>query len=135
MLPQITQQNLFLLIPSKAAAITAQLREHYHLSLKSALLTFYHSRAYAILEQERTKLWHQSAEQIYAEYFPANAPKKTCQHGPGKSKLSPYKDQILQWKKQGMSLQGIADKLMDRGCVTTPQNIWSCLKRIGPGTK
>jgi len=128
MFAEVTQENLPVLIPAKAAAITEQLQRDRKLSLKAALLTFYHSLAYALLEQEKTKLWHQSAAQIYAEYFPKEQLPKTYQNGPGHSKLAPYREQMLLWKKQGQSLRFIADKLKQQGCHTTVQNIWKYLK-------
>lgn len=127
MFHEITQENLPLLIPHKAAEITKVLRRDRKLSLKAALLTFYHSSAYAMLEKENTKLWHRSAAQIYAEFFPKEPPKKTYQNGPGRSKLAPHREQILAWRKQGLSLQTIAEKLQTYGCHTTAQNIWRSL--------
>jgi len=128
MFAEVTQENLPLLIPHKAAEIAHTLRREHNLSIKAALLTFYHSPAYALLEQEKTKLWHLSAAQIYAEYFPKDSPKKTYQNGPGRSKLAPYREQILVWRKQGISLQDIAENLRNQGCITTAQNIWRSLR-------
>jgi hypothetical protein len=66
---QITQKNLYNLIPSKAARIAAMLQKDHHMEPKQALLAFYSSQAYKLLEREETKLWHSSPEQIYAEYL------------------------------------------------------------------
>jgi hypothetical protein len=69
MLEKMTQSALCDFIPGKAARITSLLMHDRQLTLKQALLTFYRSRAYRLLEQEETKLWHESPAQIYAEYF------------------------------------------------------------------
>lgn len=129
MFPKITQENLPVLIPYKAAEIVSTLQRERKLTVKSALLTFYHSPAYALLEKEHTKLWHQSAAQIYAEFFRKERTKETYQNGPGHSKLAPYREQILLWRKKGFSLRAIAEKLNEQGCRTTAQNIWKYLKK------
>ena len=53
---QVTQENLYNLIPPKAAKITTILRNARSMAVKQALLTFYKSKAYRLLEQEETKL-------------------------------------------------------------------------------
>jgi len=128
MFNKVTQENLSILIPSKSANIARALSRDRRMSIKAALLTFYHSQAYTLLEREQTKLWHNSAAQIYAEYFPQQTPKKTYQHGPGHSKLTPYREQIRLWQKQGITLRQMAELLAKRGCITTPQNIWKSLR-------
>ena len=72
MLETMTQKALCDFIPGKAARITTLLRRGRKMALKQALLTFYRSEAYRLLEREETKLWHKSPAQIYAEYL------KTC---------------------------------------------------------
>ena len=57
---QVTQENLYNLIPPKAAKITSMLRSSRNMAVKQALLTFYRSKAYRLLENEETKLWHAS---------------------------------------------------------------------------
>ena len=57
---QVTQKNLYNLIPPKVAKITTMLRNDRNMAVKQALLTFYSSDAYKILEREETKLWHRS---------------------------------------------------------------------------
>ena len=66
---QVTQKNLYNLIPPKAAKITAMLKKKRNMALKQALLTFYSSNAYKLLEREETKLWHASPAQIFAEHL------------------------------------------------------------------
>lgn len=127
---QVTQKNLYNLIPPKAAKITTMLRADRNMAVKQALLTFYRSRAYRLLEREETKLWYASPAQIFAEYM--TTPKrsnKSYQNGPGRSKLAPYAEQIKRWHIQGMPLRMIAEELKKYGCVTTAQNISRFLRR------
>ena len=55
---QVTQEKLYNLIPPKAGKITTILRNARSMAVKQALLTFYKSKAYRLLEQEKTKLWY-----------------------------------------------------------------------------
>ena len=127
---QITQKNLYNLIPPKAARIAAMLQKDHHMEPKQALLAFYSSQAYKLLEREETKLWHSSPEQIYAEYLTScKKPNRSYQNGPGHSKLAPYSDQIKLWHKKGMTLRAIAAELQKYGCHTTPQNLSLFLKK------
>ncbi len=126
---EITPQTLPLLIPYKAAEITVSLLRDLKLDLKQALLVFYRSRAYALLEKESTKLWQASPEQIYMEYFTPAPKKPHYQNGPMHSKLTPFAGQLQAWRKQGMSFRAIAEELRKRGCDTTPQNICRYLAR------
>ena len=127
---QVTQKNLYNLIPPKAAKITTMLRNDRNMAVKQALLTFYTSRAYRLLEREETKMWHASPAQIFAEHL-ATVPKKrkSYQNGPGRSKLAPYAEQIEAWQAKGMTLRKIAAELQKYGCVTTAQNLSRFLKR------
>jgi hypothetical protein len=121
---QVTQKNLYNLIPPKAAKITTMLRSSRNMAVKQALLTFYNSRAYRLLEREETKLWHASPAQIFSEYM--TVPKrsnKSYQNGPGRSKLAPFAEQIKLWYAQGMPLRTIAEELKNYGCITTAQNL------------
>ena len=127
---QVTQKNLYNLIPPKVAKITTMLRSSRNMAVKQALLTFYTSRAYRLLEREETKLWHASPEQIFAEHL--SVPKRTrksYQNGPGRSKLVPYAEQIKAWQVKGMTLREIAAELQKYGCVTTAQNLSRFLKK------
>ena len=127
---QVTQKNLYNLIPSKAAKITTMLRSSRNMAVKQALLTFYTSRAYRLLEREETKLWHASPAQIFAEHLAAVPKKrKSYQNGPGRSKLAPFAEQIKAWQAKGMALREIAAELQNYGCFTTAQNLSRFLKR------
>ncbi len=125
--PEVTQQNVHLLLPHKAAKIASLMRRDSKLGTKEALLKFYLSNAYRLLEQEATKLWHFSPEQIYSEYLRPQQ-KQHYQNGPRHSKLAPYADQIRSWQKQGLTLRAIAQKLSQNGCTTTAQNLSKFLK-------
>ena len=127
---QVTQKNLYNLIPPKAAKITTMLRASRNMAVKQALLTFYNSRAYRLLEREETKLWYASPEQIFAEYLTVTKrSRKSYQNGPGRSKLAPYAEQIKEWQAKGMTLREIAAELQNYGCKTTAQNLSRFLRR------
>ena len=68
MLETMTQNALCDFIPGKAARITTLLRRDRKMGLKQALLTFYRSDAYRLLEREETKLWHLGPVALYQEY-------------------------------------------------------------------
>ena len=121
---EVTQENLYNFIPGKAARITTLLRRDRKMALKQALLTFYRSRAYRLLEHEETKLWHASPAQIYDEYLkPLRRTNRSYQNGPNHSKLAPYSDRIMEWRHRGMTLREIAEELGKYGCRTTAQNL------------
>ena len=80
---QVTQKNLYNLIPPKVAKITTMLRNDRNMAVKQALLTFYSSNAYKLLEREETKLWHRSPAQIFAEHLArSNRPPKVIKMVP-----------------------------------------------------
>ena len=130
MLGKVTQENLYNFIPGKAARIATLLRQDRRMALKQALLTFYRSRAYRLLEREETKLWHASPAQIYAEYLkPLRRNRRSDQNGPRHSKLAPYADQIQEWCRNGMTLREMAAELGRYGCPTTAQNLSLFLRK------
>lgn len=130
MLEVMTPDALCSFIPGKAARITTLLRKDRRMELKQALLTFYRSRAYHLLEREETKLWHESPAQIYAEYLkPRHRTSRSYQNGPHHSKLAPYTDRIMEWRDRGMTLREIAEELNKYGCRTTAQNLSLFLRR------
>lgn len=65
---EITQNNLYLIIAGKAAAVAALIAENEHISPLEALTKFYASDTYRRLEQESTKLWHYGPVSLYQEY-------------------------------------------------------------------
>ena len=127
---QVTQKNLYNLIPPKVAKITTMLRNDRNMAVKQALLTFYTSKAYRLLEREETKLWHASPAQIFAEYMAKpKRSNKSYQNGPGRSKLAPFAEQIRAWQAEGMTLREISAELQHYGCSTTAQNLSRFLKK------
>ena len=64
----IDQQNLYLIIAGKAAAVAAFIAEDEHLSPLDALTRFYASDTYRRLEREDTKLWHYGPVALYQDY-------------------------------------------------------------------
>ena len=62
---EITQSNVRLLIPGKAAQVASLIAQKQGISPKEALLTFYRSETYQKLQQEATKYWHYSPAQLF----------------------------------------------------------------------
>ena len=132
MLETMTREALCGFIPGKAARITTLLRQDRRMALKQALLTFYRSGAYRLLEREETKLWYESPAQIYAEYLkPTPRIRPNFQNGPGHSKLAPYAARIQEWRSKGLTLREMASELERYGCRTTPQNLSLFLRKMG----
>lgn len=130
MLETMTQKALCDFIPGKAARITTLLRRDRQMALKQALLTFYRSKAYSLLEHEETKLWHASPAQIYAEYLkPIHRNRRSYQNGPHHSKLAPYAARIREWHHKGLTLRKMVEELKHYGCPTTPQNLSLFLRK------
>ena len=130
MLETMTQNALCDFIPGKAARITTLLRRDRKMGLKQALLTFYRSDAYRLLEREETKLWHESPAQIYAEYLkPVRRTGRSYRNGPHHSKLAPYAARIREWHQKGLTLREMAEELKQYGCQTTPQNLSLFLRK------
>ena len=130
MLETMTQKALSDFIPGKAARITTLLRRDRKMALKQALLTFYRSNAYRLLEREETKLWHESPAQIYVEYLkPVRRTRRSYQNGPHHSKLAPYAAQIREWYRKGLTLREMVEELKHYGCSTTAQNLSLFLRK------
>jgi hypothetical protein len=66
--PEITQENVRILIPHKAAVIAAKIAGARRCPLKKALLMFYKSPTYKELEREETKRWRESPAQLYLDF-------------------------------------------------------------------
>ncbi len=62
---EITQQNLYLLLPSKVSRIAVMLMEDTHENVVDAVCRVYQSDMYRQLEQEHTKLWHEGPVALY----------------------------------------------------------------------
>ena len=64
----ITQQNLYLLLPSKMSLLATMLAEDKGISIVEAMTMLYTSTFYARLADESTKLWHLGPVALYEEY-------------------------------------------------------------------
>lgn len=61
----ITQDNLYLLLPGKMAALAQFYAEDHGCSMLEALRKVYSSSLYSSLATESTKLWHCGATDLY----------------------------------------------------------------------
>ena len=66
--PSVTQRNLRMLLPTKIAKTLEFIIQEEQCSSQEALLKFYASRIYALLEREESKTWWMSPLQLYREY-------------------------------------------------------------------
>lgn len=64
-LPKVTQENVHIFIPLKAAKVSERYAQNHNISSKQALLDFYNSKVYEVLEREDTKLWYEGVNYIY----------------------------------------------------------------------
>lgn len=64
-LPKITQENVHIFIPLKVAKVVEKETKNKGTDRKQALINFYNSKVYEILEQEDTKLWYECAKYLY----------------------------------------------------------------------
>ena len=64
----ITQQNLYLLLPSKMSWLATMLAEDKDISIVEAMTILYSSSFYARLADESTKLWHLGPVALYEEF-------------------------------------------------------------------
>lgn len=67
-LPKVTQKNVSLFIPRKAAYVAYKLKQEQNLTDTQAILAFYNSKTYAQLEMESTKRWQESSKQLWADF-------------------------------------------------------------------
>ncbi|MBQ6083802.1 MAG: hypothetical protein IJK92_05555 [Bacteroidales bacterium] len=63
----ITQDNLYLLLPSKVSWLAEMLSEDRNLSVVDAIRKIYSSDLYRRLEIEENKLWHAGPVELYNE--------------------------------------------------------------------
>ena len=62
---QITQNNLYLLLPFKVSWVADMLSADEHISTIEAIRRVYSSAMYKQLEQESTKRWHEGPVSLY----------------------------------------------------------------------
>lgn len=67
MIPEITQQNLHLLLPGKITALAQFYAEDRGCTMFEAIRHLYASPLYERLEDESTKLWQLGATTLYEE--------------------------------------------------------------------
>ena len=65
---EVTQQNLYLLLPSKMSWLATMLAEDRGISIVEAMTILYSSSFYARLADESTKLWHLGPVALYEEF-------------------------------------------------------------------
>lgn len=62
---EISQGNLYLLIPSKVSWVADFIADNEHISIIDAVRLFYCSDTYRKLENEATKMWHLGPVALY----------------------------------------------------------------------
>ena len=67
MIEEITQSNLYLLLPSKVAWMAEWLSGDKNISIVEAIKMIYSSDMYRQLEDESTKMWHLGPVALYQE--------------------------------------------------------------------
>ncbi len=65
----ITQDNLYLILPSKVSRVAEMLAEDSGKSIVQAVKDIYLSDVYKRLEQESTKQWHLGPVALYQEFL------------------------------------------------------------------
>ena len=65
----ITQDNLYLLLPSKMAWLASMLSEDKGISVVDAIKRLYSSEMYKKLQDENTKYWHLGPVALYEEFL------------------------------------------------------------------
>lgn len=63
----VTQDNLYLFLPSKVAPLASLLARDKQISVVEAVKEVYASDIYTQLEDERTKMWHLGPVDLYEE--------------------------------------------------------------------
>lgn len=63
----ITNENLYLLLPGKVSRVAQIYAHEHHVTLIEALCCFYYSDTYKRLADESTKLWHYGPVALYQE--------------------------------------------------------------------
>lgn len=65
MIPEITDKNMFLLLPGKVSAVVGRYVDESEVNLLDGLRKFYNSTTYKKLEREQTKMWHLGPVALY----------------------------------------------------------------------
>ena len=64
----VTQQNLYLFLPSKITWMVDMLMEDEGISMVEAIKRIYQSETYRKLEIEKTKMWHLGPVALYEDF-------------------------------------------------------------------
>lgn len=67
MIGEITQENLYLLLPSKVSWLASMIQEDENLRMIDAIKKVYLSDTYKRLEDESTKMWHLGPVDLYQD--------------------------------------------------------------------
>lgn len=65
---EVTQPNLYLLLPSQMSWLATMLAEDRGISIVEVMTILYSSSFYARLADESTKLWHLGPVALYEEF-------------------------------------------------------------------
>lgn len=65
---KVTQQNLYLFLPSKISWMVDMLMEDEGISMVEAIKRIYQSETYRKLEIEKTKMWHLGPVALYEDF-------------------------------------------------------------------
>jgi len=68
MMPEVTQDNLYLLLPGKITAVVKMISSHWNVPYLKALSMFYQSKTYRNLEHEASKWWHLGPVALFEEF-------------------------------------------------------------------
>lgn len=63
----VTQDNLYLFLPSNVSWMAEMLAEYENIDIVEAVSKIYNSDVYKRLENEETKLWHLGPVDLYRE--------------------------------------------------------------------
>lgn len=66
---EITDKNLYLLLPGKISRVACFYADEHKVTILDALRMFYHSDTYRRLSDETTKLWHDGPVALYQEFI------------------------------------------------------------------
>lgn len=66
---QITQKNLYLILPGKVSRMAVMYANDFGLSINEAICRIYNSATYHELEDESSKLWHYGPVALYQTFL------------------------------------------------------------------
>lgn len=66
---EVTQNNLFLFLPSKISWMADMLTDDKEISIAEAIREIYASETYRLLEEEDTKRWHWGPVALYQDFL------------------------------------------------------------------